>query len=89
MGKVIFEIWEFLYSKLSYVNADGWSRYSICTIPNRKDSIIWNVSIDDYENFYTDCRAYEQISWLVSYKEKFKEKNITSYGQIFRPVKKK
>lgn len=89
MERIIFEIWEFLYSKLSYANADGWGRYCICTIPNRKDSIIWNVSIDDYENFHTGCMAYEDISWLVNYKERFNEKNVTLYGQIFRPIKKK
>lgn len=86
---IIFEIWEFLYSKLVYVHTSVWSKYSICTIPNSINSIIWNVSIDDYENFHTGCSAYEEISWLVNHKERFKEKNVTLYGQIFRPIKKK
>ena len=90
MEKTIFEIWEFLCSKLVYVHESVWLKYyGICTIPNRKDSIIWNVSVDDYENFHAGCSAYEEISWLVHHKERFKEKNIALYGQIFRPVKKK
>ena len=87
--KIIYKIWQFFKGNMEMANADGWIRCVLSTILNNKYGIIWNVDIEDYQNFNPDCLAYKEISLLVDRKKKFKEVPIILYGQIYRPIKHK
>lgn len=87
--KIIYQTWEFFKENMKIANADGWIRYALSTIPNNKYGIIWNVSVENYQNFNSDCLPYKEISLLVDRKKKFKETPIALYGQIYRLIKHK